>query len=106
LIPSGAEAPKPHEIHEVFHTRKDVLDYQVIQEEMEGFVVKVVPYKVRDFRKTEEDLRGAFGGLFGRTARVTVEPVDSIPALPNGKVKRICALGSPDLAPNTSFGQG
>ena len=104
-LPDGRRVT-PQDIRTVFFTRKDLLDYQVIQEEKEGFVVKVIPYKVSDFRQIEEDLRGAFGNLFGRTARVIVEPVDSIPALPNGKVKRICALGSPYLTPNTSFGQG
>ena len=90
----------PHEIHEVFHTRKDVLTYQVIQVEKEGFVVKVIPYKVRDFRQTAEDLRGAFEPLFGRTARVTIEPVESIPPLPNGKMRRICALAGGGPAPS------
>jgi phenylacetate-CoA ligase len=89
----------PGEVYKVFRARKDVLDYQVIQEEQEGFVVKVVPYKVSDFRQTEEDLLVAFGSLFGRTARVTVEPVDVIPPLPNGKVRRVCALGSAGPTP-------
>ena len=89
----GGRLVTPHVVYQVFQTRKDVLDYQVIQVETEGFVVKVVPYSVRDFSQTKEDLLEAFGRLFGRTARVTVEPVDTIPPLPNGKVKRICALG-------------
>ncbi len=95
----GGRLVTPHDIYGVFQTRKDVLDYQVVQDKVENFVIKVIPYKVRDFRQTEEDLQGAFGRLFGKAARVTVEPVDSIPPLPNGKVGRVCALGSAGPTP-------
>jgi phenylacetate-CoA ligase len=90
----------PFDVYKVFLDRKDVLNYQVIQEEVEGFVIKVIPYKVRDFRQTEEELQGAFEGLFGHTARVTVEPVESIPPLPNGKMRRISALAGGGPAPS------
>ena len=82
----------PAAVGMLFKNRDNVLQYQVIQEQISTFVVKVVTIEVTDQIKLKHELVRDFKGYLGEDTSIEVEFPRFIPRTKSGKSQKVISI--------------